>query len=88
MNEKSDLIVETSTLGGAYTLLKEYTLPVGLVIVLIAILFYCSYKETFASPDGVVARKSKKQKRDDPEVDDKWNRREFEKAVAALNDAS
>lgn len=83
--DKEGLIVNKV---GFSTILKEHALPIGLVIVLIAVIIYCSYKESFASPDGVVARRSKSQKRSDPEVDKEWNKKELEKAVAAINDAS
>ena len=90
MSENSPLVVETTEgyTTGILTKLKEYVIPMGLVIVLFAILVYCSYKESFASPDGVVARKGKHQKRSDPEVDKEWNRQELEKAVAAINSSA
>ena len=58
MSETSPLIVDTAEgyTDGILTTLKEYALPIGLVIVLI-IVYFC-YKEPFASPDGVVARRS------------------------------
>lgn len=83
MDNEEDLIVNKV---GFLTILKEHVLPI--VIVLIAVIIYCSYKESFASPDGVVVRRSKSQKRSDPEVDKEWNKKELEKAVAAINDAS
>jgi hypothetical protein len=57
---------------------------VMVLIVIVASVSYCK-SDSFASPDGVVARRSQNQKRSDTQVDKTWNLKQLEKAVALIN---
>ena len=56
-----------------------------LVIVAIILVVFYFKDEGFASPDGVVSRRSQRQVRDDSTFSKDWNLAEFEKSVALLN---
>lgn len=71
--------------GGWFSSGKKYApaLVVVVLIVIIASVVYC--KDGFASPDGIVARRSQRQIRNDANFDKTFNLKELEKSVALLN---
>ena len=67
---------------------KNKQLTTVIIVVLICVILYFCYcnKDSFISPDGVVASKaSRKGVRSDSHVDKTWNLKELEKSVALLN---
>lgn len=86
----SGLVVDTAevTDGGWFSsdTVKQHG-SVIIIVVLIVIVISVAYckKESFASPDGVVSRRSQRQNRSDTEVDRTWNLDELEKSVALIN---
>lgn len=80
---------ETVGIFSIKNLKKNKPLTTVLVVVLICVVLYFCYcnKDSFISPDGVVASKaSRKGVRSDSHVDKKWNLKELEKSVALLNE--
>lgn len=60
--------------------------PVLLIVALIVVIStVVCYKDGFASPDGVVARRSQRQIRGDADFDKTFNLKELEKSVALIN---
>jgi len=88
--EESSLVVDKLDYTGTFIKgAKEHAPACILIFVLILILYIATYHkdtlDSFTSPDGVVARRSQSQIRDDPEIDKDWNQKEMENAVSALN---
>lgn len=80
---------ETVGIFSIKNLKKNKQLTTVLAVVLICVVLYFCYcnKDSFISPDGVVASKaSRKGVRSDSHVDKKWNLKELEKSVALLNE--
>jgi hypothetical protein len=82
--------VLSGVLGGWINTEKYGSVIVIVVLMLIvASVAYCKHGlDGFASPDGVVARRSQRQVRSDTEVDRTWNLKELERSVALLNKKS
>lgn len=94
MSEKGGLVVdkiEENTTGGAeggcWIDTKKYGSAIIIVVLIIIVgaVAWCKNPEGFASPDGVVARRSQRQVRSDTEVDRTWNAKELERSVALIN---
>jgi len=73
--------------GGGWIDTKKYgsAIIIVVLIVIVAAVAYCKNPDGFASPDGVVARRSQRQVRSDTEVDRTWNAKELERSVALIN---
>lgn len=59
--------------------------PVGVLVVMCLIIAYIYCKDGFASPDSVVARRSQRQMRTDPQFDS-WDTDKLEACVKSIND--
>jgi hypothetical protein len=76
---------------GSWVDTKKYgsAIIIVVLILVVASVAYCKQgTDGFASPDGVVARRSQRQVRSDTEVDSTWNLKELERSVALLNKKS
>lgn len=87
----SDLVVakgaDDKTIGGSWIDTKKYgsAIIIVVLIVIVATVAYCKKSDGFASPDGVVARRSQRQTRSDTNVDRSWNLKELERSVSLIN---
>jgi hypothetical protein len=66
---------------------KKYgsAIVIVVLIVIVASIAYYKNADGFASPDGVVSRRSQRQIRSDTEVDRSWNLKELERSVSLIN---
>jgi hypothetical protein len=73
--------------GGSWIDTKKYgsAMIIVVLIIIVASIAYCKSSDGFASPDGVVSRRSQRQVRSDTEVDKSFNLKELERSVALLN---
>lgn len=73
--------------GSSWIDTKKYgnAMIIVVLIVIVASVAYCKSPDGFASPDGVVSRRSQKQVRSDTEVDRSWNLKELERSVSLIN---
>lgn len=73
--------------GGGYLDYKKYgsAIIIVVLIMVVASVAYCKNPDGFASPDGVVARRSQRQLRSDTNVDRSWNLKELERSVSLIN---
>jgi hypothetical protein len=73
--------------GGSWIDTKKYgsAIIIVVLIVIVASIAYYKNADGFASPDGVVSRRSQRQVRSDTEVDRSWNLKELERSVSLIN---
>ena len=90
--EDSALVVDKANYVEKLTCYAKKNAPACIIVFVLMVVLYVAvyYKdkiESFASPDGVVARRKQNQRRSDPEVDG-WSMEEMENAIAAINKAA